>query len=72
MQTWDCIYNCPLYRFTCETKELFEDIPIYCYNVDDNVLMTTDKQQTLIFGAIKVIKNRLHMHANTSDRLHAE
>ena len=41
-------------------KKLFEDISIYCYNIDDNVLMTTDKQQTLIFWRNKSDKKIIY------------
>ena len=52
-------------------RDSMKILPIYCYNVDDNVLMTTKKQRALICFK-KVIQIRFHTPINTPDRLQSK
>ena len=49
MRTSDCINNCPSIDLLAKQRNCMKILPIYCYNVDDNVLMTTKKQRTLLY-----------------------
>ena len=62
---WDCINNCPSYKCTCKTTELYEDIADLLPKLQSHY----NNNKKPYYFHNKSDKNDLHTQTNTSDWL---